>query len=88
MKTIWKFPLLYTDIQSVSMPLGAQVLSTGLDPQGQLCLWALVDPGAGSNQYRGVAVIGTGNPAHSAQGMRFVGTVVQAPFVWHVFVTE
>lgn len=42
-RTIWKFRLEITDEQMVDLPLGAEVLSVGM--QGQdLHVWALVNP--------------------------------------------
>jgi hypothetical protein len=84
-KTIWKFPLDLTDFQTVDMPRGATALSAGLDPVGQLCVWALVEPDLGMLPVM-VRIIGTGNPADGLERWHFVGSVKQGSFVWHVFV--
>lgn len=81
MITIHKYKLEITDRQTLAMPAGAHVLSAGIDPQGAMCLWALVDDTA-PHQDRVVAICGTGHPVPF--GFRFVGTVVSAPFVWHI----
>jgi len=83
--TIWKFPLEVTDHQSVVMPQGAHALSVGLDPQGQLCLWALVDPELDLLPLE-VVIVGTGHRSYLIEHLRFLGSVVQGSFVWHVFV--
>lgn len=81
MMTIHKYKLEITDRQTLVMPAGAHALSAGIDPQGAMCLWALVDDTA-PYQDRVVAICGTGRPV--PQGFRFVGTAVSAPFVWHI----
>lgn len=66
MYRIWKYPLAIVDKQTLRFPGNFKVLSVGLDPQDQLCLWALVEqePSAiPTVEYdRTVYVIGTGNP--------------------------
>lgn len=90
MKRIFKYPIRVTDEQRVMMPSGAKILSTGYDPLGQLCLWALVDAGRTSTA-RKVIIHGTGHPADDvAKGYDFVGTVIgqKLELVWHVFIDE
>ena len=85
MKTIWKFPLTYRNRFSLSMPVGAEVISAGLDPQGALCIWAIVDPDA-SKESREVRIIGTGGQVPSSELLgNFVGTVCADPYMWHIF---
>ena len=85
MRTIWKFKLEITDTQVVSMPDGAVVLSVGLDPFGDLCLWAVVDPSR-PKKPESFTIFGTGNPAPNTLDRRgFIGTVVMKSFVWHVY---
>ena len=85
MTTIWKYELEITDRQDIKMPGEAKILSAGLDPSGVPCVWAMVQPGAIERRFS-VHIVGTGNPAENAVGERFVGSFVQGPFVWHVFV--
>lgn len=40
---IWKFKLAITDIQEIKIPEGAELLSVAKQ-NGNLCLWAMVDP--------------------------------------------
>ena len=89
-KTVWKFPLTVTDVQEVLMPTGAQFLHVDVQVpnayEREFTLWALVDPQA-PKVARRIVVVGTGNPApDDADGAEFVGTVMDDPFVWHVFV--
>lgn len=84
-QTIWKFLLLLTDSQSLSMPENAQLLSVQLQ-DGAICLWALVNPDL-PVESRTFEIHGTGKPIHCDTGIlrRYIGTVQQRPFVWHVF---
>jgi len=83
MKTIYKYPIQITDEQEIQMPCDANVIHAGLDPQGTPCLWVEVDTAAPTEPVS-VLVVGTGNPmpyvAHT-----HLGSFVQGPFVWHVF---
>lgn len=87
-KTIWKFPLDVTSTQVVPMPVGARVLCAQLQ-QGQLCLWAVVDPEA-ERRSRVVQVAGIGHrlPDAVCDGFDYVGTAQARPFVWHVFLQK
>jgi hypothetical protein len=84
-KTIWKFPLSLVDQQVIELRQGAHVLSVGLDSQSDLCLWAHLDPHEGPLTAK-VRIVGTGRPAEGLERYRFLGSVLQGSFVWHVFV--
>lgn len=79
---IWKFVLKSIEMQELTMPEGAEILSVA-NQSGNLCLWAMVDPER-PNCSRYVEIIGTGNPIQ-ANDRKFIGTAVIAPFVRHVF---
>jgi hypothetical protein len=84
MKTIYKYPIEITDEQTVSMPMGAQILSAQM--QGtQLCIWTLVEVG-NVNCNRRVRIFGTGNTVKLDGNWKFVDSVQERIFVWHVFV--
>ena len=82
MLSVWKFKLEVTDLQQVEMPQGAQLM-TVQEQGGELCLWAAVDTEA-PKESRTIEIIGTGNPFHEAS-RRYVASVQQGVFVWHVF---
>lgn len=84
MKTIFKYRLLISDRQVVNLPRGATILSAGLDPAGELCLWAAVDTD-NPKQPREILIFGTGHLLPDIVTLRFIGTVNQGPFMWHVF---
>lgn len=59
---IFKYPLQVTDVQYVSLPLHAKLLTVQVQ-NGIPCLWALVDSKHKLKVNRPVFTIGTGNPA-------------------------
>ena len=80
MKTIWKFETLkngnWLGISGefiCEMPVGANIISAGIDPGGQPCLWAEVDPQADVEPRRFYKA-GTGNSVPANAG-RFIGSV-------------
>ena len=90
MFTIYKYPIELMDESTLELPAHSKPVSVGLDPQGQLCLWAVVQPDVPSTCTWGVCVIGTGHPvpdeiAQVGTDWIIAGRVNQGPFVWHVF---
>ena len=97
MRTIWKFPLEITDVQRISMPVDADVISV-VNQNNQIVLYAIVDDTA-PRENREVRIFGTGNEFtlpeswKITQEYKFIGTVTTSmddlpfgDFVWHVFV--
>ena len=89
MEVIWKYGLPIVDRQTVTMPIGAEIL--GVQEQaGGLQLWAIVDPDAEREQ-RVIEIVGTGNQMVDviAEGLarHHLATVQTAGglLVWHVF---
>ena len=82
---IWKFPLRLEQSQTIEMPGGAEVLGVA-DQKGVICIWAMVIVEA-TKSPRTFEIHGTGHPIDEdvEYGRRFVGTVFQGNFVWHVF---
>ena len=67
-----------------TMPPGAEVLSIGLDPGKQLCLWALCNNQDERRESRSFVLVWTGE--HIPMRCRaFVGTVTCGNFVYHCF---
>jgi hypothetical protein len=94
-RRIYKYPIPLVDRPRVKMPAYHELLSVGLDPNDQLCAWALVDDraaAAGVNTEVEFAIVGTGNPFPEYIRLEtdathvFLATVRQDPFIWHVFV--
>lgn len=82
MRTIWKQQLAIVDLQTLTMPKGAKLLSVG-NQKGNLCLWYSVDTDM-PNEDRVIEIVGTGNSVEP-RSRDFIGTAVIDPFVWHVF---
>lgn len=80
--TIWKFSLPITDSQVIEVPIGSHLLSAGLDPNGDVCLWLAVNPNAMTMNVE-IVIRGTGQPLPHVGS--YLGSVVQQPFVWHLF---
>ena len=81
---IFKYPLHVTDQQIVQMPACSKIIHAGLDPTGCPCLWAKVDPDEKNNKDVIVRIVGTGHDV--PPNTLHVGSFVQNPFVWHVFI--
>lgn len=84
MLTVHKFPLPLTDSYTLPIQHPAQIIHTGLDPIGSLCIWAVVDPTSTEWIQHTLHVIGTGNPMSDDPKIH-LGSVLQEPFMWHVF---
>ena len=83
--TIWKFPIQITDVQTLTVPAYWVPKHVGLDPQGTPCIWAMTNQESKFNVERKVYVHGTGHTFHP-KANHYVGSFVDGPFVWHVFV--
>jgi hypothetical protein len=86
-KRIYKYQLSIADIQSISMPEGAEILTVQVQ-RDIPCLWALVNPER-TNTERRIETFGTGLPVRSDMGVerKYVGTyqVHSGDLVFHVF---
>jgi hypothetical protein len=60
-ETVWKYPLSIVDMNELKVPHGAQFLHVGVDPAGDLCLWARVNTSSPEIPAR-VYVVGTAYP--------------------------
>lgn len=81
---IWKWPLQIAVLQTLQVPVGAEVLTVQLQgdkPQ----LWAIVNEHA-ATQPRSFAIYGTGHPMPEQPGF-YIATFQthDGALVWHVF---
>lgn len=94
-RTVYKYTIPITDHVTIDLPVGAQVLSVGVQKgvnvQGYpeaMCLWALVRP-KGPTEKRRFRIFGTGHPIKPGDLLfsRFLGTVMLegGALVFHVF---
>lgn len=89
MKTIWKYKLSAQDVQNISMPIGAEILTVQTQ-HGKPCLWALVDPEAKlAVQPRTIEIFRTGHPIAEDMGTqrKYIATfqLFGAEQVYHAF---
>ncbi|HEA66399.1 MAG TPA: hypothetical protein ENI07_06210 [Desulfobacterales bacterium] len=87
---IWKFLLdrpenVFGSIE-IEMPVGSEILSCQ-EQGGSLWLWALLNPAHEiKSELRTFHIVGTGKIFDYQEGLfKFIDTVQQSPFVWHVF---
>lgn len=80
---IYKYQLDKT-VTVLEMPRGAEILHVGSDPAGHTCVWARF---ISNNEFilekRAICIVGTGHE-HEAD-LKYLGTFIQGPFVWHAF---
>lgn len=83
-KSIWKFQLHTTGVQTVEMPEDAEILCIQTQNE-EPCIWALVQP-QNPRVKRSFAIFGTGHPIPTATG-RYIGTyqLRAGSFVFHCF---
>lgn len=72
---------------SIKLPREAEILSVGFDPQGDLSLWAIVDPAEEEEEEHVFLIIGTGMGYElpKQEEAEFLATLVREEFVYHVF---
>lgn len=83
--TIYKYPIEITDIQNVTMPINAEILTAQMQ-RATLCLWAKVDENNTCMYERTIEVVGTGN-LMTDHDRRYIGTVQLSggALIYHVF---
>lgn len=89
-KVMWKYLLKLQDTQRIKLPKYAEIRSVGLDPQQELCFWALVNPDVPAEQEVMIYIYGTGHtiPADLVSSLTFLGSVLQGNCVWHIFAKQ
>ena len=88
MKTVLKYKLQVTDVQTLSIPCGAEFLSVQAQ-RDQPCLWVKVDPQEEVLAQVTFLTVGTGEEL-DLDTARFIGTyqLYNGTVVAHVFVEE
>lgn len=89
MRTIWKFPIAIGAVTKIEVPAIAPIRMAGLDPAtGEPAIWVELDTDAPRVERRFV-VHGTGHEIPGTDGGYpqpiHVGSLIQGPFVWHIF---
>ena len=83
MITIHKYEINIADELSVTLPKDAEILHLGLDPNGDVCIWAKVNTDNPMVELP-LLVFGTGHNIPD-NAKRHLGSVLQRFFVWHIF---
>jgi hypothetical protein len=83
MKRVYKYTLALTDVQLVKLPIGSRILSCQMQ-LGILTMWALVSPGNDTEDVP-IYIFGTGHDMPPNIDFRFIDTVQEGNFVWHIF---
>lgn len=81
-RTVWKFPLEHGP-NSLELPAGYAILSAGKDPTGQISVWVDVNDAIPPAHKVPIQFFHTGQSV--PDGWNFIGSILDAPFVWHVF---
>ncbi|MCP4601669.1 MAG: hypothetical protein GY847_14340 [Proteobacteria bacterium] len=68
---------------STRVTAGAKIISVGIQ-RGDVVVWAIVERLRVDRETKHFHIVGTGI-GFNTQNMRFLGTVMDGPFVWHVF---
>lgn len=73
---------------TILLPMCAEILSTGLDSEGQLCMWALVNPEHIDKKVRTFINVGTGFSLcqpFDRVNLSYLGTITRGMLVHHIF---
>jgi hypothetical protein len=84
--TIHKQALAVTDIQTVSLPLGAEILFAR-EQHDAICIWYRCDSTQVVKHEVQIAICGTGHPCPPADEARYLGSafIYGGGLVFHVF---
>lgn len=85
MKRVYKYPVEISDIQTINLPLGAQILSVQVQ-NGSPYIWACVNPSADSEPRR-FRLYGTGHNIECNNLLKHIGTfqLFGGRLVYHLF---
>lgn len=90
MKTIYKYPILIEDEQTVEVPVGSEILSVGVQ-NDRMFLWAAVDTAVQGTVGVPILIYATGQEIEAdLDDLFFIGTVLlyQGTLVYHIFTKE
>jgi len=83
-QTIWKYPLEFEDVQTIQMPIGAEILTAQIQ-DGKPCLWAVVDPEK-ENKPRFIQIFATGYPMPGISlDRKYIASIQIGRKTYHVF---
>lgn len=82
---VYKYEFIIGDTVEIGLPYGAEVLHVGYDPRGVTCIWARVVVAKSDWEMRKYLIKGTGHKFKRNEVGRYVATILQGMFVWHMF---
>lgn len=83
MQAIYKYQLTGSGVNEIEMPTGARILSAQFQGKN-VCLWALVSV-QNKKEVRKFDVIGTGWELEEINLRKYIATVQEDGYVWHIF---
>jgi len=85
MKKIYKYPVEVADVQTILLPIGAQILSVQ-EQKGKPYIWAIVNPETDSEPRR-FRLYGTGHNIETDNVLKYIGTfqLLCGRLVFHLF---
>ena len=84
MERIYKYKLKNEWDQNIEMLKGSKILTAQLQGD-EICIWAMVDENNSNvNEKRNIVIIPTGTQIKYGD-LKYIATVQQTVFVWHIF---
>lgn len=84
MRTIYKYPIAAPFLNELDLPVGAEVISVET-VQDVICVYAIVDTDVRETEVHKFWIFGTGHPMPKELKAKFICTVLQDIYVFHVF---
>ncbi len=85
--TIYKFQLTKSARQLVELPKNAEILKLDVRDT-ELFIWAFVESGPEENIKHEIFIFKTGHPINDRHKLKYLNTVFDGYFVWHVFMKD
>lgn len=85
MKTIYKYPILLIDFQTLLLPLGAEVINI-INKLDGIYLYAIVDSNEKTMCSISIRIYPTGHSTIHDDYEYFTTIVLDDIFVWHIFI--
>jgi hypothetical protein len=83
MKSIFKYEVPLTDLFTLSLPPGYEVVHFG-EQHGVMYIWVLLNPALREETVE-FRLYGTGHIISNPEDKEYIGTCINGEFVWHLF---
>lgn len=81
---IWKYTLAPVEKQTLALPKRSTLLRAD-KKGGEFCLWAFIADRNAEKEDIIIRIIGTGHEIEEPISLVPLGTIIDEPYVWHVF---